>query len=115
VVGMRAAWVACGDRGGLRPDRGGLRRSCAEYTTAAMMLPAVSAPSAMIMSTNHEGAGVPCDCALASAPSARTNAMKQVAAARLQPWRRCSNRTAAATSGSATSVPGWEVDLTRQQ
>jgi len=66
------------------------------------------------MTPNQNGGGVPCDFALEEAPAARRNAMKLVTAARPQPWRRCSNRTVAATSGSATGVPGCDEDLTLQ-
>ena len=107
MVGMRAARVVCG-------ERDGLRRSNAVSAIAATMPAMVRAPSTKTMTRNHDGGGVPCDSALEEAPAAKTNATKLVAAARTQPWRRCSNRTAAATSGSATEVPGCDENLTRQ-
>jgi hypothetical protein len=69
----------------------------------------------MTMAVNHAGAGAPRDAALASAPYARANASKLVTAVRPQPWRRCSNRGVAATSGSATAGPGCDVGSAQQQ
>jgi hypothetical protein len=40
--------------------------------------------------------------------------MKLVTAVRPQPWRRSSNRTAAATSDPTTGVTGRDEELTRQ-
>jgi len=60
---MRAARVACGDRGGLRPDCGGLRRKSTVSATTATMLTMARAPSTMTVTANHAGAGAPCDFA----------------------------------------------------